>query len=55
MTTPRRKPEIVAAGDVTGLQLVWLPVTRREDFEAAFAEAGRPLLKARAKPTSSSA
>jgi putative ABC transport system substrate-binding protein len=34
-------PEIVAAANLTGLQLVWLPVTRREDFNAAFAEAGR--------------
>jgi ABC-type uncharacterized transport system substrate-binding protein len=34
-------PEIVAAANATGLQLVWLPVARREDFNGAFAEAGR--------------
>ncbi len=34
-------PEIVDAANATGLQLVWLPVGRREDFEAAFAEAAR--------------
>jgi putative ABC transport system substrate-binding protein len=34
-------PEIVAAANAAGLQLSWLPVTRREDFEAALAEARR--------------
>jgi putative ABC transport system substrate-binding protein len=41
-----QKPEIVTAADVTGMQLVWLPVTRREDFEAAFAEGARRQINA---------
>jgi putative tryptophan/tyrosine transport system substrate-binding protein len=35
------RPEIAAAADALGLRLAWLPVSRREDFDAAFAEAGR--------------
>jgi putative tryptophan/tyrosine transport system substrate-binding protein len=36
-----QKPEMLAAANATGLQLLWAPVTRREDFEAALAEAAR--------------
>jgi putative tryptophan/tyrosine transport system substrate-binding protein len=35
------RSEIVAAAEALGLRLVWLPAVQREDFDTAFAEAGR--------------